>query len=284
MSTAAQDEFNALANAQHHSPRTHPEDASSFSDNDGTTLHSDHTDEPQRALSPRSPSSMPSMTYTIPNNVSFNANTGPKGVIADARSFETAKKRSFRQTLQAFSNGQSPPLFGRNKKNAFDFSREKSPSPDMSADDDDDFMRTWRQNRLDELASMKSEVSTKRRSPSKRKYGGLVAVDPSGYLDAVEKVASDTIVVVLIYDHESLESAKVEDALDKLAQKYNTTRFVKLHQIEAEMDEIAVPGILAYKGGECFANLVSLVNEMPASRDMNQANLEWLLQQHKILL
>ena len=202
MSTAAQDEFNALANAQHHSPRTHPEDASSFSDNDGTTLHSDHTDEPQRALSPRSPSSMPSMTYTIPNNVSFNANTGPKGVIADARSFETAKKRSFRQTLQAFSNGQSPPLFGRNKKNAFDFSREKSPSPDMSADDDDDFMRTWRQNRLDELASMKSEVSTKRRSPSKRKYGGLVAVDPSGYLDAVEKVASDTIVVVLIYDHE----------------------------------------------------------------------------------
>ncbi|KAL8793938.1 MAG: hypothetical protein Q9195_003451 [Heterodermia aff. obscurata] len=279
MSTAAQDEFNTLAIAQHHPPRTHPEDASSFSDNDGTTLHSDHTDEPQRALSPRSPSSMPSMSYTIPNNVSFNANTGPKGVIADARSFETAKKRSFRQTLQAFSNGQSPPLFGRNKKNAFDFSREKSPSPDISADDDDDFMRTWRQNRLDELASMKSEVSTKRRSPSKRKYGGLVAVDPSGYLDAVEKVASDTIVVVLIYDHESLESAKVEDALDKLAQKYNTTRFVKLHQIEAEMDEIAVPGILAYKGGECFANLVSLINEMPANRDMNQANLEWLLQQ-----
>ena len=72
----------------------------------------------------------------------------------------------------------------------------------------------------------------------------------------------------------------MEDALDRIAQKYNTTRFVKLHQVEAEMDEIAVPGILAYQGGECFANLVSLMNEMPAGRDLNQSNLEWLLQQY----
>lgn len=198
MSTAAQDEFNALAGAQHQSSRTHPEDADSLSDHD--TLHSDYNEEPPKALSPRSPNRMPSATYTIPNNVSFNANTGPKGVIADARSFETAKKRSFRQTLQAFSHGQSPPLFGKSRKDAFDFNREKSPSPDISADDDEDFMRTWRQNRLDELAHMKSDISTKRRSPSKRKYGGLVTVDPSGYLDAVEKVASDTMVVVLIYN------------------------------------------------------------------------------------
>ena len=47
---------------------------------------------------------------------------------------------------------------------------------------------------------MKSEVTTKRRSPSKRKYGGLTAVDAVGYLDAIEKVHADTIVVVLIYD------------------------------------------------------------------------------------
>lgn len=63
-------------------------------------------------------------------------------------------------------------------------------------------MREWRATRLDELARMKSEVTTKRRSPSKRKYGGLVAVDAVGYLDAVEKVSAGTIVVVLIYDHE----------------------------------------------------------------------------------
>ena len=46
------------------------------------------------------------------------------------------------------------------------------------------------------------------------------------------------------------------------------------------MDEIAAPGILAYKAGECFANLVSLINEIPAGRDINSATLENLLQQY----
>lgn len=242
---------------------------------------------------------MPSITYTLPETTNFEANTGPKGVIADARSFESAKKRSFRQTLHAFSNGS----FGKtNKAGAYDFSREKSPSPDMS-DDDDEFMRLWRQNRLDELSSMKSEVMTKRRSPSKRKYGGLTAVDAVGYLDAIEKVSAETVVVVLIYDHEvrfssllklafyqiwdqkanwetqNPDSSKVEDALDRIAHKHVTTRFVKLHQLEAEMDEIAVPGILAYQGGECFANLVSIMNAMPAGKEMNQTNLDAVLQE-----
>ena len=200
MSTSARDEFNALVDSQRTHSTSHPEDTGSSSDNDSTTLTPSYNDKP-RALSPERSGRMPSITYTLPTTTtSFNANTGPKGVIADARSFETAKKRSFRQTLHAFSNGTT---FGKSKKGAYNFSREKSPSPDISTDDDDDeFMRVWRANRLDELASMKNEVMTKRRSPSKRKYGGLVAVDAVGYLDAVEKVSAETIVVVLIYDHE----------------------------------------------------------------------------------
>lgn len=71
----------------------------------------------------------------------------------------------------------------------------------------------------------------------------------------------------------------MEDALDRIAHKHVTTRFVKLHRLEAEMDEIAVPGILAYQGGECFANLVSIMNSMPASKEMNPASLEEVLQE-----
>ena len=141
----------------------------------------------------------------IPENSSFHANTGPKGVIADARSFETAKKRSFRQTLSAFSHGTSPPLFGnRSKKSQYDFSREKSPSSDVSASsEDEEFMNKWRANRLDELINLKEQnMMGRRRSPSKRKYGLVQTVDPVGYLDAIEKVHADTVVVVLIYDDE----------------------------------------------------------------------------------
>lgn len=70
----------------------------------------------------------------------------------------------------------------------------------------------------------------------------------------------------------------MEDALQILARKHATIRFVKLHQLDAEMDEIAVPGILAYKGGDCFANLVSIMSELPAGREMNSSTLEGILQ------
>jgi len=46
------------------------------------------------------------------------------------------------------------------------------------------------------------------------------------------------------------------------------------------MDEIAAPGILAYKGGECFANLISIIDEIPAGRDISTTTLEEVLQQY----
>ncbi|KAL8852362.1 MAG: hypothetical protein Q9221_002746 [Calogaya cf. arnoldii] len=281
MPSAAQDEFDAMYDTQEKKLTTHPEDTQdSSSDNDSTTLRSSH--EENRIPVTRPSTTMPSATYHIPSTTIFNANTGPKGVIADAKSFDTAKKRSFRQTLRAYSNGElSPPIFGKSKKPAFNFSREKSPSPEASADDDeDDFMRTWRANRLAELTNNTTDVRTRRSSPSMRKYGTLLTVDPSGYLDAVEKVHAETTVVVFIYDDLSEVSLIVEDALRHLAHKHATSRFVKLHYQDAEMDEVAVPGILAYKGGECFANLVSIVNEIPSGRDMNHSTLEWMLQQY----
>ncbi|KAI4243585.1 MAG: hypothetical protein L6R40_003409 [Gallowayella cf. fulva] len=287
MPSAAQDEFDAMYDTQEKQITSHPEDAhdpSSSSDNDSTTLHSSH--EEPHIPTPRPSTTMPSATYHIPSTTTFIANTGPKGVIADARSFDTARKRSFRQTLRAYSNGElSPPLFGKNsKKPAFNFSREKSPSPspdNATADDDEDedeFMRTWRASRLNELAHMRPDVRTRRSSPSMRNYGTLVPVDAIGYLDAIEKVHVETTVIVLIHDDQSEVSQIVEDALRTLARKHATARFIKLHYLEAEMDEVAVPGVLAYKGGECFANLVSIVNEIPEGKDMSSATLEWVLQ------
>lgn len=41
---------------------------------------------------------------------------------------------------------------------------------------------------------------TRRLSPSKRRYGNVVTVNPMGYLDAIERVAAETVVVVMVYD------------------------------------------------------------------------------------
>lgn len=199
MSTSAQDEFDALYNNDNNkgsrSTRLPDDraDKSDCSDNDSTTLN-DNEDSADLDTS----HIMPTATY-LPTTSRFDANTGPKGVIADARSFETARKRNLRRTLYAFSSGLSHSGPTSKKWRA----KSHSPSPEVSADEEeDDFMRKWRANRIDELASMNQDIRTRRQSPSQRTYGSLVTVDPIGYLDAVEKVPSYTTVVVLIYDDE----------------------------------------------------------------------------------
>ena len=46
------------------------------------------------------------------------------------------------------------------------------------------------------------------------------------------------------------------------------------------MDEIAAPGILAYKGGECFANLVSFISEISAGKEVNVTTVEDVLERY----
>lgn len=148
---------------------------------------------------------MPSAVYHIPSTTIFDANTGPKGVIADAKSFDKARKRSFRQTLQAFSTGLS---FGEKQKSLSPVARSRggSSSSELSHDDDDEFMRTWRASRMNEMQSLGRDHRTRRLSPSQRRYGHVVTVDPLAYLEAVDRVAAETIVVVLIYDEQVCSS------------------------------------------------------------------------------
>ena len=131
-----------------------------------------------------------------------DANTGPKGVIADAQSFDRARKRSFRQTLYGLSIALSSNVLGSSDKTVTRRGSDRSSSD--NSDDDDGFMRSWREKRMLELQSQGREVRTRRLSPSKRSWGHVVSVDPIGYLDAIEKVSKDTIVVVLINDDEVL--------------------------------------------------------------------------------
>ncbi|KKY27928.1 putative phosducin family protein [Phaeomoniella chlamydospora] len=210
-------------------------------------------------------------TYTLPSTL-FDANTGPKGVIADAHAFEKARKKSFRRTLMNMTYNALP-----KQKSS---STKASNSPDQSGSegdhDEEEFMRKWRENRLQELQS--GVASQRRASPSKRRYGSLDDVDANGYLDAVEKLPSDTIVVVCIYDPESLVSTHVEQSLATLARRYSMTRFIKLHQEIADMDHVGVPAILAYKGGDVFSTIVNIAPEL---REVEE--LELLLQQNHVL-
>ncbi|KAK2737568.1 hypothetical protein FQN57_007503 [Myotisia sp. PD_48] len=219
-------------------------------------------------------------SYHVPTTI-FDANTGPKGVIADAQSYERAKKRSFRRTLMSVSG------FDFHSKSAPDhpvgnsIPRKSSPGAQSGEESEEDvgFMQKWRESRMREL----QKKSPRRPSPSKRRYGTFEAVNADGYLDAIEKVTSSTIVVVCIYNPDLSESSIVEDCLATIARKQLTTRFIKLHHEIAEMDHIQAPALIAYKNGDVFATLVDIFDQIPDGRDLSAASLEDLLMQHRII-
>lgn len=65
--------------------------------------------------------------------------------------------------------------------------------------------------------------------------------------------------------------------------RYPTTRFVKLHHLEAEMDEEVTPAVLAYKGGELFQTVMRIVDEIPTGRSLSTESLELVLQRQNII-
>jgi hypothetical protein len=218
MSTLAQEEADRLFSHEEHYT-SHPEDRLHH---DGTSSHSSHSynqknsddyyvtsekdnndDEDTLHSMTTTTTTTTTATYRLPTT-HFNANTGPKGVISDAQSFNRAKKSSFRNTLAAFTNGTHSALsYSSRSLKASDSNKENrladNSDSELGASDEEDFMRQWRENRLKELTSTGS-AAQRRQSPSKRVWGTFDDVDANGYLDAVEKVPGDAIVVVCIYD------------------------------------------------------------------------------------
>lgn len=277
---SAQEEFNQLVNNSRDKYSTHPEDHDDepqFSDDESSLPRNlrqrrlaDSSDEDEQ-------DTMVSRTanYHVPKNT-FEANTGPKGVIADAQAFERARKKSFRRTLLSVAGfDQSGPAFSSSKS-----ARDPSPPPASSSssgeDDEERFMRRWRTSRMQELQGR----GARRPSPRGRVYGRVDNVDAVGYLDAVEKVTPGTVVVVCIYDPKSDHSAIVEECLVTIARRRPGTRFIKLHAEIAEMDHIRAPALLAYRNGDVFATIVDVIRNIPRGRSCSADSLEDLLKMY----
>jgi hypothetical protein len=196
--TAAQDEFNELMRDKGRETR-HPEDRlnddSDLSDPESPGAADDYLEKVDTDDELDIPSDLRS-TYYMPS-LRSEANTGPKGVIADAQAFEQAKKQARRFT---WKKTQSPPT---------QYSVTAWHEKDASSEDDgeDSFMKEWRAARLKELANVGQRIRSRTNSPSRRVYGNFPLVDAEGYLDAVDKSSPDTTVVVYIYNHKVCSTA-----------------------------------------------------------------------------
>jgi hypothetical protein len=202
--TAAQDEFNSLVANNTARETLHPDDRDdpelSAQDDDldeETSYRNSKIDAAMRMPSGASELKLP------PASFDSGRSTGVKGVIADARSFETARKskwinraRSARRSILGMA-GMAPNVSGKSE------SETDEDSISGHGSDEEGFLQQWRESRRRELEIEASRaVRTRRTSPTVRVYGRLDEVDAQGYLDAIEKVGRETKVVVFVYDHE----------------------------------------------------------------------------------
>jgi hypothetical protein len=256
-STAAQDEFNALfhGTGRGASPsRPHPEDANSSSADEKRAAGA----SPARAALPRS---IRQSARDHNNNASDSdsavpragkvdrrrchipahrrdANTGPKGVIADAQAFEQARRAARRAagstvsllpppSATALPSSAAAMMLARRggggggvtdkeaRRGSWLANLSESEDEDGASGDeleyeegDDQFLERWRQARLRELATGNGRpagAAGRERSPlppgaGGPRFGAVVAVDAIGFLDVVESSAPTTVVVVFIYD------------------------------------------------------------------------------------
>ncbi|KAM0306408.1 hypothetical protein HYE67_002423 [Fusarium culmorum] len=289
MSTAAQEEFNDLVAKNTHRETLHPEDRDdpNFKDiqdlSEEDLFRNAQIDNAMRMPTVDRLTGAGASEIKLPP-VSFDNGraTGVKGVIADARNYEAARKNKWRHRVRTARNS----IFGIESAPPAKSDTESSEDDAKSDADEEAFLAEWRESRRRELESeaSRSVRNNRRTSPSVRIYGRLDEVDALGYLDAIEKVSRETTVVVFVYDHECEVSATIEQALMPIVKANPEVHFVKVHYEEIEFDNAAVPAILGYRNqGDLFANLTGLIEMIPDDETFGTSSLRQLFQKHTIL-
>ncbi|KKY38661.1 putative phosducin [Diaporthe ampelina] len=287
--TAAQEEFDDFIAKNSTGPddHIHPEDRAEVARERDLHARDNSDDEEESYRAAKVDAAMRMSTYDTRSTAdlmlppaSFDSGraTGVKGVIADARNYENARRSKWSEKMR---NARRSVIEFASVKSSSD----KSDSELSGAEDEESFLKQWRESRRRELeAEDRSSVRNRRTSPSARMYGRFEEVDAMGYLDAIEKVSRETTVVVFVYDHESDVSSTIESAMMPLVRSNPAIRFVKVHYEEIELDQAGVPAVLAYRNqGDLFANLTALIDMIPDEEDFDSDSLKKLFQEHRIV-
>ncbi|KAI9733163.1 MAG: hypothetical protein M1818_007281 [Claussenomyces sp. TS43310] len=284
--SAAQAEFDSILDASNAGPKIHPEDQkdSDSEEFDEEARHRNNQIDKTMRMPTLDRGRAAKVQYTLPHqSFDYGRATGVKGVIADARSYEQAKREG-----ASTSRYRSVSSSGREQRQTNSAAFGKKPVGgshlDSDSDENEEFLEQWRQARKRELMVETNDIRNRRTSPSVRRYGRFDEVDALGYLDAIEKVRRETVVVVFVYDHQSSVSQVIEDALIPLVSVNPSIHFVKVHYDDIEFDNAGVPAILAYRNqGELFANLTYIIGHIPDDTNFDTVALENVLRKHKIL-
>ncbi|KAI3337636.1 thioredoxin-like protein [Xylariaceae sp. AK1471] len=284
--TPAQEEFQSFLDKNtDNGQRIHPEDKDDHH-NDSDQSEQDDEDQyrdAQIAEAMRAPVIRSGDMKLPPASFDSGRATGVKGVIADARAYEQARQGKWRNKVSAVRRS----VMGLSLADRPKATNASSPtdSEDEQDTDEEAFLQQWREARRLELENEANNGPRSRRtSPSPRMFGRFDSVDALGYLDAIEKVGRETVVVVFVYDHECQVSGMIESALRPLVTANPYIHFVKVHYEDIEFDNAAVPTVLAYRNqGDLFANLTGIIDMIPEDDDFDTDSLKKVLRRNGVL-
>jgi len=136
---------------------------------------------------------------------------------------------------------------------------------------DDEFMKEYRRKRLEELQ--------KDQHPS---FGFVQNLTRDEFVDFIDQEKSNVFVVIHLYQDYIPACVKINKCLSSLAMKHTHVKFGKILSTEAETnyDDIALPTILVYQGGDVFQCFVRITDEIGITFDVD--HLESLFLKSKV--
>lgn len=148
----------------------------------------------------------------------------------------------------------------------------KEDDPDL--EDDDEFMKQYREKRLQELKV----------DATKPKYGSIIEINRPQFEVEVNRAPQDVIVIIHLYQDHIPECRKLNEILAQLAKKHPTRKFIKIVAnkcIENYLD-IDCPGILIYKNGDLMDKIIPAGDVFGGVR-MNMDTVEFVLGFKKVI-
>jgi len=125
---------------------------------------------------------------------------------------------------------------------------------------DDEFMVEYRRKRLEELQ--------KAQNPT---FGFVQSLIRNDFVNFIDNEKPSVFVIIHLYQDYIPACVKVNKCLASLSMKYTHVKFGKIQSTEAEAnyDDIALPTILVYRGGEVFQCFVRITDEIGVAFDVD---------------
>ncbi|XP_060587546.1 phosducin-like protein [Ruditapes philippinarum] len=204
-------------------------------------------------------------------------NTGPKGVINDWREFKRLETEQ-RQEQEKERQQLMKKLQVTCRSHLNDEDEKKKDEDFMQELDeiDEEFLRQYRQKRIEEM---------RRAYETTPKFGQVIALDKSSFIDAIDKEKQGVKIIVHVYEDNVEACEAMDGCLKCLAKEYPNIKFCKIKATDAHLSKKfstnGVPALLIYKNGDLIGNYIRLSDEF--GEDFYATEVESFLQEHGML-